>query len=552
MPRHVAFLLVTAAACSSGAAAVRPAAPTYAGAVGERCAVGDPSPQPLVVDWRPEARADLEVAMRRGVAVVAYDCHQLRVLPDCTVAGGYDFVAVTPKEEQIDLKDADEIRANLPAGVASASLARDASLDVHLSIVGKQMARAGALERAQLRGRCEGATHFVRAVTTGAFSLATHTDAALDGGATMHDVGAKSRGSSDWKVTEADGDPAACRGVAVGTSAPLASCASPLRLDLVAIAEGPEAPAAPAAADDGVGSAQPPAPRCPAGLAWSAGACRHADQPHACTGGVDDCRRQCELGNAVSCTDLGMEYLVGRVVPLDRAAATGWFERACRAGEPYGCSDLGFMLLVGPGVAHDPVRARALFDAACNAEPRLCANPAAMYRDGLSVAKDPARSAEMFSRACLGGLARACHDLAIAYDAGAGVGRDPARAAELQADACAGKYMRGCAATGVAYLSGAGVPLDEATAVAYFRTACSGGDPVGCSMLGYATIEGIGGLAKDPRAGREMMVQACHTDPGADSCGILSALLRTQGDEVGARAYAKRACDAGHREACEP
>jgi hypothetical protein len=39
---------------------------------------GDGNPQPLVVAWKAEARTDLEVSMRRGVAVVASDCKALR------------------------------------------------------------------------------------------------------------------------------------------------------------------------------------------------------------------------------------------------------------------------------------------------------------------------------------------------------------------------------------------------------------------------------------------------------------------------------------------
>src|SRR5262245_25736952 len=88
----LAAAITCSMACAGPAARrLRPGDLTYADAVGEACASGG-DPQPLIVDLRADARADLEVAMRRGVAAVVYDCKRLRVLPDCTIAGRYDFI----------------------------------------------------------------------------------------------------------------------------------------------------------------------------------------------------------------------------------------------------------------------------------------------------------------------------------------------------------------------------------------------------------------------------------------------------------------------------
>src|SRR4051794_10082769 len=108
--------LLAAAACTSGAArTAAPVAPTYAEAVGaEACFPVETYGEPLVVDWRPEVRADLEVAMRQGVAVVSYDCKHIRLLKDCSLEGSYGFMGITTKEQLVRLADADEIRANLP------------------------------------------------------------------------------------------------------------------------------------------------------------------------------------------------------------------------------------------------------------------------------------------------------------------------------------------------------------------------------------------------------------------------------------------------------
>lgn len=70
--------------------------------------------EPLVVDWQPGQRVDLEAAMKDGVALVHYDCKTIRLVRGCRIEGGYGFMATTTKEEVVRLVNADEVRANLP------------------------------------------------------------------------------------------------------------------------------------------------------------------------------------------------------------------------------------------------------------------------------------------------------------------------------------------------------------------------------------------------------------------------------------------------------
>ena len=121
-----------------------PASTTYADAVGEaRCLSVPDRVAPLVVDLAPEARGDLEVALKQGVAVVSYDCKHLRLLSDCQVSGSYGYFGMTTKERVVQLQSDEELRANLPlTGTALASqlgaeLERGARLDVALVMVGK-------------------------------------------------------------------------------------------------------------------------------------------------------------------------------------------------------------------------------------------------------------------------------------------------------------------------------------------------------------------------------------------------------------------------------
>ena len=110
--------ILSLAACGAGEAA-RPQDPTYAGVTGAEpggaiCHDVKADGTPLIVDWRPEDRGDVEVAMKRGVAFVHYDCSTIKLVPDCTAPGTYGFIGMTRKEQVISLANADEAKANLP------------------------------------------------------------------------------------------------------------------------------------------------------------------------------------------------------------------------------------------------------------------------------------------------------------------------------------------------------------------------------------------------------------------------------------------------------
>jgi TPR repeat protein len=546
MSRGAVLLVVAAgavASCGPVAREARPDDPTAAAALGERCTKGG-DPQPLVVDLRADERADLEVAMRQGVAVVSYDCERLRIVPDCTLEGRYDFIGVTPKVQELELSDEGEIKANLPAGVIAASVSgevrRGASLHVKLAIVGKKMSSVSAATRERLRGRCGEATHFVRAVTTGAFQLETATRATAQGQAAAMGASTQSKGASERKAHQADGDRAACATATVNATAPPSMCATPLRLDLVALGAAPAAAATSAAGG------------CPGGLVWSGGACRTpgATAAHRCTtSNMEECRRQCELGDASSCTEIGFEHLTGRLVQLDRRQASGYFRRACDGGDPWGCNSLGALLVS----TRDPASERegvALFERACSDEPRVCSNLAVAHRDGIAMPANAARASEIFSRGCLGGDGASCHDLGIAYDTGTGVVRDVPRAAELQTEACRRGFMKACAVMGTRFLYGNGVAKHENTAVQYFRAACDGKNLLGCGLYGYAMMTGLGGVRRDERGGRAMMEQACNSG-SPDSCAILAATLESLGDASGAKHWYAEACKAGLNAHCK-
>ena len=173
MRAHVLTLLMTVG-CGAGTAAeaTRPKEPV---AVQAECADVTAGAEPLVVDWNSEQRAELEVAMKDGVAVVAYDCEGIRLLSDCKLEGDYGYIGMKRKEQVLQLTSSDELQANLPltGSQLGVDLERGSSLDVAMIMVGKRRSTWVGPTSGDLKGECAGATHYVRGATVGAFALAS-------------------------------------------------------------------------------------------------------------------------------------------------------------------------------------------------------------------------------------------------------------------------------------------------------------------------------------------------------------------------------------------
>ncbi len=134
--------------CGGGTPAelIRPKDPSAAAALGDgnaTCHQVEKYGEPLVVDWKPDQRGDLEEVMHDGVAVVAYSCDGIKLLKQCHLDGSYGYLGMTKREQVVRLQNADELRANLPlsglkiAGELGAELSRGATLDIALVTVGK-------------------------------------------------------------------------------------------------------------------------------------------------------------------------------------------------------------------------------------------------------------------------------------------------------------------------------------------------------------------------------------------------------------------------------
>jgi hypothetical protein len=140
------------------------------------CKVAKDPLNPLVVEWPGTAKVDLEAVSKQSVVVVSYRGCTLKVLSGCSAKGKYQFVDTTPTRDKVAIGSDTDLFARLPLGAASlkGELRAGSTLELDYVAVGQHLASAPG----KLAGDCEGATHYVRSMTVGAYSLDAFASAA--------------------------------------------------------------------------------------------------------------------------------------------------------------------------------------------------------------------------------------------------------------------------------------------------------------------------------------------------------------------------------------
>ena len=201
-------------------------------AVGPRCQVAKSHSRPLIVEWPASDRMDLETMLRDGGGIVVrYTGCELELLRQCRPKGSYKYVAGTRQDEQVVIRDTDELFAQLPVGATSleATVAQGQEIDVGLSVVGKYVLGESRLRVRDLEGTgCEGATHVVVGMTAGAFRMVASASRSV--GANLVVVEGRSSGKS--RVLREGGSPKACGAATSADEHPPNGCGALLRLEL--------------------------------------------------------------------------------------------------------------------------------------------------------------------------------------------------------------------------------------------------------------------------------------------------------------------------------
>ena len=511
------------------------------------CLAPGDNPDLFVVDWPSDRRGDLEVALKRGLVALNVSCTSARILPDCSADGAYSFIGTTEREEVISLQNADEVRANLPllaptlTGPSGVDFDRGSSLNIAIATTGRRSASRSSVSRADLKGECRDATHFVRAATIGAFAMGGGARGQSKAIADVFGVGAAGGGQM-----AKDGSLQACRTAKPDADTEVAQCGAPVRLQLKAI--GDEAVVAPATLTK---TPAVEAPTCPVGMMrGDTGACEKPapDRSHVCaTADIADCAQQCEHGSATSCAILGRSYQVGRGVPKDLARASDLLTKACTAGATVACGRLGELALA----AHDEVKGlRLLTDSCAGGWAEACRIAGAYALKQTSV--QGVQVDALFRRGCRGGDAEACWSLGSLYRDGVGVPKNAAEAARWLSLSCDGDAKLGCSQYAALLDSGRGIPADPARALALLTGGCDRGRPSACADLAMDYFEGHS-VPRDPTKGMALLERGCQLGD-AGTCLRAGARLHdgagVTADSVAAKELLTKACNGGITQAC--
>lgn len=523
--------LVAFAGCGTGAAgnAVRPKETTAAEGLGEgTCREADSSGEPLVVDWKPEQRGDLELIMKENVAVVAYSCKGIKLLKECKVDGKYGFLGMSKKEQVVRLTSADEVKANLPLGGASiaGSLAGGSTLDVAMVMVGKVKTTWAKVSADDLQGECAGATHFVRGAMVGAFVMETGTKGEVKTAAQMFGAGASGQSSSEKNVKNKDGDVSDCAKASPDDKKAPGQCQAFIRLELKAIA--------PKAAEAKAVGAKPEAAKasdlaavetgCPKGLVMTEGKCADPKSAPAYTcSGKDaaECQEQCQKGSVASCGAAGALLASGAGgASRDDVKARELLGKGCDGGDTKSCSNLGVMLVQGRGGAKDAAGAAKKLEKGCaDADALACGTLGMLTKSGDGVAKDEAKAAKLLTKACEGGHDLACATAGKMLIDGAGTTKDVTKGADFLKRACDGSQGQACLDLGLLLEAGQDVPKNDVLAKLLFQRGCFRGNERACFAQGRAEL-GFGGNADMAKQAFEL---GCMRDD-TPSCAAMKVL----------------------------
>jgi TPR repeat protein len=420
-------------------------------------------PQILAVDWSDGDKIDLADAMEKHLAIVRYDCDGVSVLRDCAAQGTYAYTTVSPTRATMRIEEIATLDATLPfAGPdMRRAVQRGDAIDVATIVVGQHATGTRGVARSSLAGSCEGATHFVRTATVGAFAVAGGPAGKTNAAAELLGLGPMAKSFTPLERTA--GELNACYLAEFGgtSAAPIPKCKALVSLLLYSIREEPEPP--PADAADAPSSPRiaererfetvPIRNACKIGLrsATKGGACIKPDSSasFACDfTELEECKTQCEKGDAKSCWNVAAHLLDAKLNPVKgdpRPDAFPWLVKSCTQGYALACGNVGYALRNGVAVPKDAERGSTMMRDACTkGDPLSClmVSRLELLGDGMKV--DMHASRTHMERACALGLLRGCAEAARMVEEGQGGPRDVAGALRLYERACSDRDDASC------------------------------------------------------------------------------------------------------------
>jgi hypothetical protein len=240
-PRAIGASLLAAvaiSACSAGPAGPLVKPPPFNPPGQTRCGIVKSAERPLIVGWPSADRQALESKVRSGVVLVRYQGCEMDVLSRCSVSATYGYHGATRDHDRTTIKNIDELYANLPVGAAKleGTLERAGQLTVDMDFVGRYESERPSVRVDELHGECEGATHFVYALSVGAFEFYAGAHAKVGGSAGIGGAGLGSTSQASTDDTVSYGDPAACAKATTTDKVPPEGCGALIRVEVVPLA----------------------------------------------------------------------------------------------------------------------------------------------------------------------------------------------------------------------------------------------------------------------------------------------------------------------------
>lgn len=200
--------------------------------LGARCDIQTKAAAPLIVDWSSAQRSRLESSVRsaHSLAVRVKDC-DIEPLWQCELPGKYHYQPSSVRHEKERIGDRVALFARVPVSAVSleARIAAGSVLDIEKVTVGSFVVESASLAENQLRGQCEGATHFISGVDVGAFSFAAAKKSDVSGGVDVKVVQAGGSKSSEHEVLSTDGNLTHCGEATPGPEAD-PQCRAPIQI----------------------------------------------------------------------------------------------------------------------------------------------------------------------------------------------------------------------------------------------------------------------------------------------------------------------------------
>jgi hypothetical protein len=196
-----------------------------------KCKISSSAQSPLVTEWPASEKAHLEsLASSQTIAVEYVGC-ELSIVDGCALTGSYVWQRTTLATDTIDVANADELFAKLPVGAVGleAELERSGKLAVRTTVAGQLRAKGVDPAAADITS-CARATHYVAAVSVGAFQLLSGSDAAASGSVSALSAKGGAKASRKQVVLREAGSREACADTT--DAAPSRQCASPIQLFL--------------------------------------------------------------------------------------------------------------------------------------------------------------------------------------------------------------------------------------------------------------------------------------------------------------------------------